>query len=628
MLRLGLIDLDGNTTGNVTGGALNVHEPEHGTMLPQMDHSDMHNPGAGKQSFDKLFQREVENRMKGGKISKEKLLEAKEAAKAEFPQLQGKPAATDPYPGRNDWRWKKLIQILQDEKEAAKKYGPKIVSEAKERKRIAGQLNDAFQKAAKTKGSVSVVLKRGGIFLGTMIFVWNVRTQGVEAACNEAGRDALGPVVDLAEFVAGEIDPHVREMLRAGALSQEEMRRQASESRVNDIRNPGLLPPLSVRPNRVPPGMPAKKGYPLVAEAVTNTHSDGSALPGEMQATLSIAPAQTLRTGVIFVSLETAAASQVDRVQDALTFLSQDLARFGVVLTAAPAGSETTADIRIRIASTSPCGSAADGVLECTEGSGDITILQGWNWYTGDVPSEIASDQYDFQTVLTHEMGHALGFDHSHDTASVMYGALTTGVARRTLGRNDLDISPDRVRSDSQSSHDGSALGQHHGETSSGACDCSLCSTFRNETLCVPNGTETEPIHPSNAEGNVGISSSLRSSDGDRYANHRQFVNPEYVIEPMIRADGPYAFSLSEEENAVGARPDDVLVAGDGDDLQLGEPGRDVLVGAVAVACKSESTGENRGALHEKPDAWDVDFSIRDLFHENPVLRNCLGASS
>jgi hypothetical protein len=46
------------------------------------------------------------------------------------------------------------------------------------------------------------------------------------------------------------------------------------------------------------------------------------------------------------------------------------------------------------IADSSAAGSASDGVLGCTV-AGRITLLTGWNWYTGSDPRAIGSDQYD-----------------------------------------------------------------------------------------------------------------------------------------------------------------------------------------------------------------------------------------
>src|SRR5207244_5922279 len=92
---------------------------------------------------------------------------------------------------------------------------------------------------------------------------------------------------------------------------------------------------------------------------------------------------------------------------------------------------------------TSAAGGLADGVLGCfiSDGvTGEITLIQGWNWYTGADGTLIGSNQYDFQTILTHEMGHALGLGHSTSPDSVMFADLATGVARRAMTVQDLNI--------------------------------------------------------------------------------------------------------------------------------------------------------------------------------------------
>ena len=48
--------------------------------------------------------------------------------------------------------------------------------------------------------------------------------------------------------------------------------------------------------------------------------------------------------------------------------------------------------------------------------------------------------QYDFQTVVIHEMGHALGLGHSDVSTSVMYATLSSGVTSRVLSTQDLNI--------------------------------------------------------------------------------------------------------------------------------------------------------------------------------------------
>jgi hypothetical protein len=78
-------------------------------------------------------------------------------------------------------------------------------------------------------------------------------------------------------------------------------------------------------------------------------------------------------------------------------------------------------------------------VLGCYSSTGEITILQGWSWYDGSDPTQIGSSQYDFQTVVTHELGHALGLGGSADPNSPMNEVLASGVTRRTPGTADLN---------------------------------------------------------------------------------------------------------------------------------------------------------------------------------------------
>jgi hypothetical protein len=67
-------------------------------------------------------------------------------------------------------------------------------------------------------------------------------------------------------------------------------------------------------------------------------------------------------------------------------------------------------------------------------------MIQGWNWYAGADPTQIGAGQYDFETTVLHELGHALGLGGSTDPSSPMYETLAAGVTNRTVTTQDLNI--------------------------------------------------------------------------------------------------------------------------------------------------------------------------------------------
>jgi hypothetical protein len=80
-------------------------------------------------------------------------------------------------------------------------------------------------------------------------------------------------------------------------------------------------------------------------------------------------------------------------------------------------------------------------VLGCYDrATSTITMIQGWNWYTGADPAQTGPDQYDFETTVIHELGHALGLGHANDPGSPMFGSLVAGTAHRTMSTPDLNI--------------------------------------------------------------------------------------------------------------------------------------------------------------------------------------------
>ena len=133
-------------------------------------------------------------------------------------------------------------------------------------------------------------------------------------------------------------------------------------------------------------------------------------------------------------------ADELVRVQDAIAQVNSVVGPYGVTIYQVDPAYAASANVVVQTSATSAVGGYADGVLGCTTDLGEITLIQGWSWYTGADAGQIAAGQYDFQTAVTHELGHALGLGHSAVSSSVMYATLSSGMTSRALAVQDLNV--------------------------------------------------------------------------------------------------------------------------------------------------------------------------------------------
>jgi hypothetical protein len=141
-------------------------------------------------------------------------------------------------------------------------------------------------------------------------------------------------------------------------------------------------------------------------------------------------------------------SDELARIQDAVNSVDALVEPYGI--TVAETTDSTAANVTLDTGSTSAAGGYANGVLGCWNPTGEITMIQGWNWYAGSDATKIGSNQYDFETTLTHELGHAIGLGESSNAASAMSGTLATGTVIRALTTADLSIPEAESGADAQ----------------------------------------------------------------------------------------------------------------------------------------------------------------------------------
>jgi hypothetical protein len=348
-----------------------------------------------------------------------------------------------------------------------------------------------------------------------------------------------------------------------------------------------------------------QRGQQLVAAGIgtaTVTAQTGApvSLPGQ------------LHLGVYTVSIDSqdapVSAEEQARLSDALTSLDASLASFGVVLQVAGPGMSAAADIHVHLAATSSIGSAADGVLGATVGN-NITLIDTWNEYTGANPNAIGANQYDFQTVLTHELGHAIGLGHSTDTSSVMFASLAPGQARRGLTGADLT-----ALAAAQASAPGSfanPLGQRHLP----GCNCPACRGALRASQGASQGplvhSSDSPVlavpvvQPSLAAGGTlpqtapPVASQVRGTALDWASGGNETGFP-ILAGPAAPVASLVHMASTDAGLRTGSDGGAVLLGGSGEEMVLGKSG-DLLVGGFDPDADFAGPGATPSAADSLP---------------------------
>ena len=170
----------------------------------------------------------------------------------------------------------------------------------------------------------------------------------------------------------------------------------------------------------------------------------GSLINSEEASRPLVATLNPLTAGQFVVSVgalpDSQSADMKAGINRAVASLNTSLNAFGASLIVVYGETSLPVDIQLSVRSTTDLGGVQEGVLGLSEAGGVITIVSGWNYYFGNDPTQIGAGQFDFQTVVTHELGHGIGLGHSIDTVSAMYPYLGTANAHRTLTAKDLTL--------------------------------------------------------------------------------------------------------------------------------------------------------------------------------------------
>ncbi len=188
-------------------------------------------------------------------------------------------------------------------------------------------------------------------------------------------------------------------------------------------------------------GSSKQPSSPYIVNQLQFSGTGSSDLNVDGEGSSDVSVAGQLLAGEVSVYVDNSSGNftpdELARIQDAVKSADATVAPFGVDVT--EISDPSLATTVITMSNTSEAGDASSGVLGCESDTG-VTLVTGWDWFAGSDVSQIGPDQYDFETIVLHELGHVLGLGHSHDSDSVMFATLDTGEAKHELVTADLGI--------------------------------------------------------------------------------------------------------------------------------------------------------------------------------------------
>jgi len=187
--------------------------------------------------------------------------------------------------------------------------------------------------------------------------------------------------------------------------------------------------------------------------------------------------------------------------------------------------------------------------------------------------------RFDIQSVALHELGHAIGLDHTTSTAEVMFSSLAPATLHRSLGSGDVAGAQHLYPEATSPSCVGSiatVIGTHGDDLLTGTNgddvfvglggDDTIYGNGGNDLICGGSGHDT--VHGGTGNDTVYGQSGSDSLRGDA-GNDELFGGTGY--DTLEGGDG--------NDRLQGAGGNDMLRGGDGDDVLWGKPGNDMMYG-------------------------------------------------